>query len=67
MNAAYISSGSFGSIVRSKYIGYHPYTGRRINFRSKITPIHGPVHKSDLIFHIREFTSVGYHKQFLEY
>ena len=37
------SSGSFGSRVRSKYIGHNTYTGRRINFCSKTTPIHGPV------------------------
>ena len=48
MTSEYGSSGSFGSIVRSKYIGHNRYTGRRNNFRSKITPIHGPVHKSDL-------------------
>ena len=32
MNAAYGSSGSFGSRVRSKYIGHNTYTGRRSNF-----------------------------------
>ena len=42
---AYGSSGSFGSRVRSKSIGNKNYTGRRSNFRSKTTPIHGPVHK----------------------
>ena len=29
MNDAYGSSGSFGSKVRSKYIGHNTYTGRR--------------------------------------
>ena len=48
MNAAYCSSGSFGSRVRSESIGKNKYTGRRINFRSNPTPIHGPVQKSDL-------------------
>ena len=48
MNAAYGSSGSSGSRVRSKYIGYNTYTGRRSNFCSNPTPIHGPVHKYDL-------------------
>ena len=48
MNAAYVSSGSFLSRVSSKYIGHNTYTGRRINFRSKLTPIHGAFHKSDL-------------------
>ena len=46
--AAYGSSGSFGSRVRSTYIGHNTYSGRRSNFRSKPTPIHGPVHKYDL-------------------
>ena len=48
MNAAYGSSLSFGSKVRSKPIGHNTYSYRRINFRSKPTPIHGPVHISDL-------------------
>ena len=48
MISAYGSSGSFGSRVRSKYIGHNTYTGRRSNLRSKPTPIHGPVQKSDL-------------------
>ena len=47
-NAAYGSSGSFVSTVRSKSIGHNTYAGRRSNFCSKPTPIHGPVHKSDL-------------------
>ena len=47
LTAAYGSSGSFGSIIRSKYIGHTTYTGIRRNLRSKSTPIHGPVHKSD--------------------
>ena len=45
MNSEYGSSVSFGSRVRSKYIGHNTYTGRRSNFRSKPTPIHGPFHK----------------------
>ena len=48
MNSAYGSSGSFGSRVGSKYIVHNTYTGKRINLRSKPTPIHGPVHKSYL-------------------
>ena len=48
MTSSYGSSGSFGSRVRSKYIGHNTYTGRRSNCRSKPTPIHGLVHKSDL-------------------
>ena len=50
MNSACVSSGLFGSIFRSEYIGHNIYTGRRSNFHLKITPIHGPVHKSDLDF-----------------
>ena len=50
MNNAYGSSGSFGSRVSFKYIGHNIYIGRRINSHSKPTPIHGPVHKSDLNF-----------------
>ena len=49
-NTAYCSSGSFGSIFMSKYIGNNTYIGRRINSRSKPTPIHEPVIKSELIF-----------------
>ena len=48
MTSEYGLSGSFGSRVRSKYIGHITYTGRRINFRLKPTPIHGPIHKYDL-------------------
>ena len=48
MISAYGSTGSFGSRVRSKYIGHTTYTFRISNFRSKPIPIHGPVHKSDL-------------------
>ena len=44
---AYGSSGSFGFILRSKSIGHNTYAGRRNYFRSKLTPIHGPVQKSD--------------------
>ena len=48
MISAYISSGSFGCRVMYKSIVNNTYTGRRINFRSKPTPINGPVHKSEL-------------------
>ena len=48
MTAACGSSGSFGSRLRSKYIGHNTYTSRWSNFRSKLTPIHGPIHKYDL-------------------
>ena len=47
MNAAYGPSGSFVSIVGSKFIGHNKFSGRRSNFCSKPTPIHGPVHKCD--------------------
>ena len=47
MISAYGLSGLFGSRVRSKSIGHNTYIGRS-NFRSKTTPIHGPVHKSEL-------------------
>ena len=43
ITAAYGSSVSFGSIVRSKYIGHNIYIGRGSNFCSKPTPIHLPV------------------------
>ena len=49
-NVAYCSSISFVSILKSKWIGHNTYTGRRSNFCSKTTPIHGPVHKYDLNF-----------------
>ena len=48
MISAYGLSGSFGSRVRSKSIGHNTYAGKRSNFRSKPTPIHGPFHKYDL-------------------
>ena len=48
MTAAYGLSGSFRSRVRSKSIGHSTYTGRRIIFHSKTTPIRGPVQKYDL-------------------
>ena len=48
MNAAYDSSGSFISRVRSKYIGYNTYNVRISHLRSKPTPIYGPVQKSDM-------------------
>ena len=48
MTFAYGSSGSFGSIVRSKSIGHNTYTGKISNFRSKPTPINVPDHKSYL-------------------
>ena len=47
-NAAYGSSGLFGSGLGFKYIGHNTCIGKRSNFHSKITPIHGPVHKYDL-------------------
>ena len=45
MNAEYGSLVSFRSINRSKFIGHNTYTGKRENFRSEPTPIHGPVNK----------------------
>ena len=48
MTSAYSSSGSFVSIVRSKYIQYNTYTVRISNLSSKPTPIHGLVQKSYL-------------------
>ena len=50
INDAYGSSGSFGSRVRSKYIGHNTYTGIRSNLCSKPTPIHVTFHKSGLKF-----------------
>ena len=50
MNAAYGSSGSFGSIVRSKSMGYNTYTGRIRNFSSNPSIIHVPIYKSYLSF-----------------
>ena len=47
MISAYGLSGSFGSRVRSKSIGHNTYAGKRSNFRSKPTPTHGLVKKSD--------------------
>ena len=47
MAGAFVSYGYFGSRVRSKFIGHNKYTGKRRNLRSKPTPIHGPVHKSE--------------------
>ena len=35
ITSAYGSSGSFGSRVRSKFIGHNTYTGRISNFRLK--------------------------------
>ena len=46
MNASFGSSGSFVSIVRSKFIVHNACIGRRSNFRSNPTPIHGTVQKS---------------------
>ena len=51
INAEYGSSGSLGSIVGSKSIGHRKNTGRRRCSCSESTPIHGPVHKSDMNFH----------------
>ena len=48
MTDSYGSSESFGSRVRSKFIGHNKYTFRRIIFHSKPTLIHGPVHNSGL-------------------
>ena len=48
MTSTYGSSGSFGSRVSYKSIGHNKNKGRRIKFRSKPTPIHGPVQKLDL-------------------
>ena len=45
MTDTYGSSGSFGSRLMYKSIVYNIYTYRRINLRSKTSPIHGPVHK----------------------
>ena len=48
MISAYCSSGLFGSRVWTKSIVNNTYTGRKSDLCSKPTPIHGPVHKSDL-------------------
>ena len=50
ITSEYCSSGSSGSRVRSKTIGHDKYKGKRSILYSKPTPIHGQVHKSDLIF-----------------
>ena len=47
MISTYGSSGLFGSRVSSKSIGHKTYTGRRMYFLPKPTPIHGLVHKYD--------------------
>ena len=47
MISVYGLPGSFGSRVRSKYIGHKNYAGRNINLYSKLAPIHGPLHRSD--------------------
>ena len=54
MDSAYGLLGSNSSIFRSKYIGHNTYTGRISHFRSKPSPIPGPVHKFDLIFTMLE-------------
>ena len=46
MTSTYALSWSFGSRVRSKYIGHTTYTVRSSNFHLK-THIHGLFHKSD--------------------
>ena len=51
MNAAFKASGLFGSRDRSNFIGHKNYTGRRRNFCSKLTIIHGAVHKSEFNFY----------------
>ena len=48
MISVYSFSGSFGSRVKSKSIGYNTYTVRRIDFSSKPSPIHGPFKNSNL-------------------
>ena len=45
MTGAYGPSGSFVSIIRSKYISHNTYKYRRSNLRSKQTPINGTDHK----------------------
>ena len=63
ITATYDSSGSFGSIVRSKSIENNTYTGRRIDLRSKALPIYGPVHKHDLNYlYLRSHSSRLPHK-----
>ena len=47
VNAAYVSSGSFLSRVRPKYILYYTYKVRRSHLHLKPTPIHGPVNQSE--------------------
>ena len=50
MNAAYGSSGYFGSRLRSKCIGHNNYMGKMEYLHSEIAPLHRPVHKPELIF-----------------
>ena len=45
MTSGYGSLVSFVSRVRSKSIVHNIYTGKIINFHSKPTPVHVPVHK----------------------
>ena len=45
MTDVYGLSGSFGLRVSSKSIGHNAYTGMRLHFCSKPTPIHRPVQK----------------------
>ena len=56
MNYAYGSSGSFGSRFRSKCICMNTYTGIMSNFRSKSTPIHGPVNKYEFSYSRSHFS-----------
>ena len=48
MNAEFGLSGSFESIISSKFIVHNTYTGKRRNFHPKQTPMHGPVNKYEL-------------------
>ena len=49
INYKFSSPGSFGSRFRQTYIDPNTYKGKRRNFHLKLTHIHGPVNKSELI------------------
>ena len=67
MTATYGSSGSFGSRLRSKFIGHNKYTGRKINFGSKPTQLMDQfTHIIWMIYNIK-VTSVSYYNQLQKY
>ena len=63
---AYGLSGSFGSRVRSKYIGHNTYKAKEIFSVRNQHQFMDQFKNLILIFHNREVTSVGYHTQLLK-